>query len=105
MGSSSSPFSLVQLANINMLSALQDVGRRDPQAACLVFHLSKQELSSLMDLSPGQIFDLVEGVGQMCLFAPRTDFMSMISQVPQVTRMLAASKINHPHEVRKSWSR
>lgn len=73
-----SELSAIQFANIAMLFTIQDVGRRNACDAGLMFQLSENELSSLLQLGRKELFELVALVGDVCLFPPRSDFARML---------------------------
>lgn len=93
--------SLIRIANISNMSIVQEIGRRDPLTACLVFHVSEAEISTLTQLSRRQLYELVEGVGQACLFPPRADLMSIIPNSENLAKVLTAGRVNLLYEIRQ----
>lgn len=79
----------VQFSNLTMLLTIRDCLHRDRIRTCCQFGLDAEQANCIQDLRTHQIMAIVSHVGQVCLFPPRMDLISLLALPLPVARTLA----------------
>lgn len=80
----------VQLANLTLLLTIRDSIQHDPITACAKFALTREQAERLNAMSVQQVMAVVANVGNISLFPPRRDLISLLEHPLPLSGPLAA---------------
>ena len=79
----------VQLTNLTMLLTIRDSLHRDRVRTCARFALDSAQAERFLSMGIHQIMAIVANVGQVNLFPPRSDLVSLLALPLPVARPFA----------------
>lgn len=79
----------VQLTNLTLLLTIRDSLHRDRPQTCCRFGLDADQGDRLLGLGIHQVMAIVSNVGQVSLFPPRGDLVSLLSLPLPILRPFA----------------
>ncbi|WP_284620653.1 hypothetical protein [Aquabacterium humicola] len=70
----------VQLANLTLLLTIRDAIQQDQVAACARFGLTREQAERLIAMCVQHVMAVVANVGNVSLFPPRRDLVSLLER-------------------------